>query len=361
MIVFCAHSRSAVLLTLLFLVPAAHAASPRSGTVVTEHFTSEILRINKVGLDLQRSISVYLPPGYREGTKSYPVIYYFHGLGWSNERMFSEEHSPRALFDRVISKGVIDEFIFVAADYSSPTLGSWFENSTTSGLWLDYTIKEVIPLVESRFRIIKHRDSRALAGEFTGGYGAIKFAMLHPELFSAVYALHPVGTGTGVRPMQTMLDWKRLHEAQTFAALWDIDHYAPGFVAMSQAYLPNPDRPPFYCDFIVELENGEPVLAIENLEKLQAGFLLDRLLPDYGQNLRRMRGIAFDWGRYDPTQSHVYANQAFTRTLDNLGIEHSAEEYNGNHYDKNWIEHGRVEERMLPFFGRMLRFETGER
>ena len=48
-----------------------------------------------------------------------------------------------------------------------------------------------------------------------------------------------------------------------------------------------------------------PVLAIENLEKLQAGFLLDRLLPDYGRNLRRMRGIAFDWGRYDPTQSHV--------------------------------------------------------
>ncbi len=357
MLPFRSHLRPAIVVLLLFLTAAAHAASSKVGTVVTEHFTSEILRANKVGLKLERSVSVYLPPGYGEGDKPYPVIYYFHGLGWSNERMFSEENSPRALFDRAISKGTIDEFIFVAADYSSPTLGSWFENSPTSGMWLDYTTKEVIPFVESRFRTIKHRDSRAVAGEFTGGYGALKLAMMHPDLFSVVYALHPVGTGSGLTPMHTVVDWKRLHEAQTFDSLWSVDYYSPGFVAMSQAYLPNPDRPPFYCDFIVEIENGEPVVNVENLETLQARFLLDRLLPAYTDNLRRLRGIAFDWGRYDTTQSHVYSNQAFTRALDNLGIEHSAEEYNGNHYEKNWIEHGRVEARMLPFFGRLLRFE----
>ena len=31
------------------------------------------------------------------------------------------------------------------------------------------------------------------------------------------------------------------------------DPYTPVFVAMAQTFLPNPDRPPFYCDFIVEL------------------------------------------------------------------------------------------------------------
>lgn len=358
MVPFRSPLRPAILVLLLFLTAAAHAAPSKVGTVVTERFTSEILRTNRVGLNLERSVSIYLPPGYREGNKSYPVIYYFHGLGWSNERMFSEEDSPRALFDRAISKGTIDEFIFVAADYSSPTLGSWFENSPTSGMWLDYTIKEVIPFVESRFRTIKHRDSRAVVGEFTGGYGALKLAMMHPDLFSVVYALHPVGTGSGLTPMHTVVDWKRLHEVKRFEDLSSVDYYSPGFVAMSQAYLPNPDRPPFYCDFIVELENGEPVVNVENLEKLQARFLLDRLLPAYTANLRRLRGIAFDWGRYDRTQSHVYSNQAFTRALDNLGIEHSAEEYNGNHYEKNWIEHGRVEARMLPFVGRLLRFES---
>jgi hypothetical protein len=106
------------------------------------------------------------------------------------------------------------------------------------------------------------------------------------------------------------------------------------------------------------MENDAPVLKAANLDKLQSAFLLDRMLPRYADNLRSMRGIAFDWGRYDRTQAHVYSNQAFTRALDNLGIEHTAEEYNGNQYEKNWIEHGRVEERMLPFIGRLLRFES---
>jgi hypothetical protein len=70
-----------------------------------------------------------------------------------------------------------------------------------------------------------------------------------------------------------------------------------------------------------------------------------------------MNGIAFDWGRYDMTQSHIYSNQAFTRKLDHLGIEHVAEEYNGGTSEKNWIDHGRVEDNMLPFLNQHLVFE----
>jgi enterochelin esterase-like enzyme len=330
--------------------------APTTGTLVTEHITSEVLRDNRIGLDLKRSISIYLPPGYHESTKSYPVIYYFHSINWSNERMFAEGNAVKPMFDRAITGGRIQEFILVAANYSGPTMGSWFENSATSGRWLDYTINEVLPYVESHFRTIRHRDSRGLAGDFLGGYGALKFAMLYPDLFSVVYALHPVGTGMGLMPTKAMVDWPRLHKAKAFSELWG-DHYAPGFVAMSQAYLPNPNRPPFYCDFIVEMENGNPVYKPENLKKLQAQFHLDELLPQYADNLRKMRGIAFDWGRYDQTQGHVYSNQAFTRKLDQLEIEHIAEEYNGGAYDKNWIEHGRVEDNMLPFFARHLVFE----
>lgn len=272
--------------------------------------------------------------------------------------MFETGNKIQPLLDRAISFGIIDAFILVAANYSSPTLGSWFENSEVSGRWLDYTTKEVLPYIDTHFRTIRHRDSRGLAGEFIGGYGALKFAMLYPDLFSVVYALHPVGTGAGLMPPQGVVDWKRLHKAKTFSELWG-DHYAPGFVAMSQAYLPNPTRPPFYCDFFVEIDNGEPKLNHENLQKLQSRFHLDQLVDVYSNNLRQMRGIAFDWGRYDMTQSHIYSNQAFTRKLDQLGIDHVAEEHNGGPYDKNWIEHGRVEDNMLPFFSRLLVFQEG--
>ena len=45
-----------------------------------------------------------------------------------------------------------------------------------------------------------------------------------------------------------------------------------------------------------------------------------------------------------------------TRQLDDLGVSHHAEEYRGNHYEMNWIDHGRVEDRMLPFFAKLLQF-----
>jgi S-formylglutathione hydrolase FrmB len=330
----------------------------KRGTVVTEHITSEVLRDNLIGLDPKRSISVYLPAGYHDNNnKLYPVIYYFHTINWNNERMFAEGNLVQPLFDRAIAHGLIKDFILVAANYGGPTMGSWYENSTTSGRWLDYTINEVLPYVDSHFRTIRHRDSRGLAGDFLGGYGALKFAMLYPDLFSAVYALHPVGTGSGLMPGHSMVDWKRLHKAKEFADLWG-DHYAPGFVAMSQGYLPNPNRPPFYCDFIVELVDGEPKLNVENAKKLESSFHLDELLREHADGLRKMRGIAFDWGRYDTTQGHIYSNQAFTRELDQRGIEHIAEEYNGGPYDKNWIAHGRVENNMLPFFNQHLVFDS---
>lgn len=330
------------------------AADKRGGTVLTERLESVALRANRTGLDSNRMVKVYLPPGYAESGKRYPVVYYFHSINWSAEKVFEDGNMVR-LLERGFANGVVPEFILVAADYSSPTMGSWFENSTTTGNWLDFTAEELVPFVDGKFRTMARRESRAVVGDFIGGYGALKFAMLYPDLFSVVYALHPVGTGTGLMPTQQMVNWPRLHAAKAFGELWG-DHYAPGFVAMSQAYLPNPDRPPFYCDFIVELKDGEPVLNAANKRRLEARFHLDELLREHGENLKRLR-VAFDWGRYDTTQGHVYSNQAFTRKLDQLGIEHVAEEYNGGAWDKNWTPDGRFATRVLPFLARGLRFE----
>ncbi len=326
----------------------------RQGSLVTETLTSKRLSDNRIGLDAKRSISVYLPPGYADGSKSYPVIYYFHSLFSNNRQMFADGAVQR-LFDRAITEGVSRDFILVAADYSTPTVGSFFENSSTSGHWLDFTVRELIPFIDRRFRTLAHRDSRGLAGDMMGAYGALKLAMLYPELFSAVYALHPVATGTGLAPMAERPDWRKIHQAKSFSDLKG-DIFSQVFLAMAQAYLPNPQRPPFYCDFMVELEHGEPKAHINNTKKLQSRFLLDQLLPEKADNLRQMRAIAFDWGRYDQNQDHVYANQAFTRKLDELGIEHSAEEYRGNSWNQNWLEQGRVYRDMLPFFDLHLVF-----
>ena len=52
----------------------------------------------------------------------------------------------------------------------------------------DFFLREFIPLIESKYRISKGRRNRAISGISMGGYGALRFAFAHPEMFSAVSA-----------------------------------------------------------------------------------------------------------------------------------------------------------------------------
>lgn len=332
------------------------AQTVRHGSLTTETIDSTCLCANRIGLDPRRSVIVYLPPSYATSGRAYPVIYYCHGLGTNNAQLFADGRVQRIL-DRAISAGVVGEFILVAADYSSPTVGSLFENSDTSGRWLDFTVKELVPFVDGHFRTLANRDSRGVSGDSMGAYGALKLAMCYPEVFGAVYALHPVGTGTGVAPLRDRVDWQRIYRARSFQDLGG-DFLAKIFVGIAQAYLPNPDRPPFCCDFMVELKNGKPEIDVAHTEKIQAGFLLDHLPLATIDHLRRLRGVAFDWARYDPNPDHVFSNQVFTRKLEELGIEHEAEEYDGVPGASNWTDEGRVYREMLPFFARHLVFSA---
>ncbi len=329
----------------------------KHGTLVTETLSSTILRENRTGLKPDRSVKVYLPPGYAESGKSYPVVYYFHNIFWSPEQMF-EDGNLVNLIERGFSNGMVEEFIFVAADYSTPSTGSIYENSPISGRWLDFTVEELVPFIDNKFRTLPHRDSRALTGDLFGGRGALKLAMVHADVFSVAYALHPVATGIGSLPWSTLqIDWNKIYNAKSFADL-EGDGRAQIFVTVGQGFLPNPDRPPFYCDYFTELENGEPKLHPENTRKAKEGFHLEETLAESAKNLRTMRGLALDWGRFDTTQAHVESNRAFSRRLEDLGVEHEAEEYRGDPGNRTWTENGRFYARVLPFFNRHLVFDT---
>jgi hypothetical protein len=325
---------------------------PASGKVVTEKLVSKVLRNTRTGIDTNRMVKIYLPPNYETSGKSYPVVYYLHSLNSSAERIF-ENGDVQKLLDRAFANRVVNEFILVAANYGAAQLVSWYENSPVTGRWLDFTVDELVPFIDTRFRTIKNRNSRGLVGDFVGGRGALALSMLYPDIFSVTYAMHPVATGTGPVPMISKVDWKKIHEAKSFD---DLDGgFARPFVSIMQAFLPNPDRPPFYCDFMVEMENGEIKLNTANTTKLKDAFLLDQKLHEYAANLKRMH-IGFDWARYDPNYDHVHANQQFTLKLDELGIEHEAEEYRGDPWSNNFTDYGRFYTRVLPFLSRYLVF-----
>lgn len=326
-------------------------AGAAPGRIVDVAYESRALAGNLIGVDVRRRIKVYLPASYEGGFTRYPVVYYIHNYHWSPTRTFEENRLPD-FFERASERGRIGEVILVAGDFTTPTGFNFFGNDRVAGRWVDHFVDELVPLIDSRFRTRATAASRGLAGDFFGGFAALKFAMERPGVFGAVYALHPVGTGSG-EPGFWRPDWQVVHGAKSWEDLRR-DTYAPIFVAMAQAYLPNPDRPPFFCDFMVEPQDGELKPNTRNIITLETRFLLDARLREHAEGLKQLRGLKIDWGRYDPVNAHVYANHAFTRKLEGYGVPHFAEEYAGNQWNRLWTPHGRVEDDLVPFFADFL-------
>ena len=131
---------------------------------------------------------VYLPASYdTAATKTvpehYPVLYFLHGLGDNEKTLFNS--GGWTLLDDLRQEHKLGEFLIVAPEGRR----SFYINSADSSVrYSDFFLQEFIPLIEKRYRIAKGRSNRAISGISMGGYGALRFAFSHPEMFSAVSA-----------------------------------------------------------------------------------------------------------------------------------------------------------------------------
>ena len=118
---------------------------------------------------------VVLPMSYSTSKeRKYPVIYLLHGLtgrfrNWTDLTKlpaYAEGH----------------EFIIVTPEGGN----GWYTDSHTKAeeKYESYIIKELIPEVEKKYRAAGTRSGRAIAGLSMGGYGALKFGLKYPEMFS---------------------------------------------------------------------------------------------------------------------------------------------------------------------------------
>ena len=131
---------------------------------------------------------VYLPAGYDAGAtyqppKRYPVLYFLHGLGDNERTLFNS--GGWTLLDDLRNQHKMGDFLIVAPEGRR----SFYINSADGSVrYNDFFLQEFLPKVESRYRIRPGRSARAISGISMGGYGALRFAFAHPELFSAVSA-----------------------------------------------------------------------------------------------------------------------------------------------------------------------------
>jgi S-formylglutathione hydrolase FrmB len=131
---------------------------------------------------------VYLPAGYDAGATQhpparYPVLYFLHGLGDNERTLFNS--GGWTLLDDLRNQHKMGDFLIVAPEGRS----SFYINSADGSVrYSDFFLKEFLPHIESKYRTRPGRAGRAISGISMGGYGALRFAFAHPELFSAASA-----------------------------------------------------------------------------------------------------------------------------------------------------------------------------
>lgn len=169
-------------------------------------------------LGTHRQVRVYTPPGY-SADKKYPVLYLLHGIG-GDDREWTHGPNPchaDKIIDNLLAEGKVQPMILVFPNGNSamtaemvaeriagagaarpggaPAAGggggrgnagrgggmdSWdkpFENDL---------LKDIIPLIESKFSVVADRDHRALAGLSMGGGQTLNIGFSHSELFGYI-------------------------------------------------------------------------------------------------------------------------------------------------------------------------------
>jgi enterochelin esterase-like enzyme len=345
----------ALVMVFAYLTAGVSFAEAAKSQVVSRELRSEKFAGNKIGTSPVRKMVVYLPAEYDSTTARYPVIYFLPSP-FREYRADFDTNNAQGLFDRAIGSGVIGRFILVSVDMTTPLGSSWYVNSPVTGNWEDFMVQDLVPYIDANFRTLPSRDSRGILGDFMGGYGAIRFGMKHPDVFGTVYAMHPVGTGSGVQVMYSRPNWEFLANAKS---LDDVrkDGFSQIFTSIYQAHLPDPERPPLFIDLQAHKNGDQLVIDTAVTERLRNNFFIESMVPQYADNLKSLRGFKFDWSRSDTNYDHVYSNQALTHKLNEFGIPHEAEEYNGA-WGGNWGPDGRIYTEVLPFFGKHLVFET---
>jgi S-formylglutathione hydrolase FrmB len=125
------------------------------------------------------------PPSYsRSPARRYPMLVFLHD-GYGDARTLERRGVAADLAARM-SDGSLPEFLIVAPG----ARGSWFSDSFDGKRrWEEFLAGDLLREIEARYRVVPGRTGRAITGISMGGFGAVKIAMKHPDLFGAVSAL----------------------------------------------------------------------------------------------------------------------------------------------------------------------------
>jgi enterochelin esterase family protein len=306
------------------------------GTVEVVRHTSEILRENPLGDPHVRDVIVYLPPGYEKSSEKYPSVHCLSGFTGRgkmllNDSAFTPNMAER--LDKLIGAGTIQPMIVVMPDCFTYYGGSQYINSTATGRYEDYLTQEIVPFVDAKFRTVPKRDSRAIMGKSSGGYGSLIMGMRHADQFGLVCSI----SGDSYFEYCLAMDFPKAYRSikgdphAFMKRVWDTerrgrdDHSAINTIGMSACYSANGTA----FDMPFDLETGE---MRDDVWQRWLEHDPVRLVEKHVENLRSLRLLFIDAGMRDEFALDLGA-RILCNKLRDFDIPHIHEEFDDGHFN----------------------------
>jgi len=320
----------------LLVLCAAPAGAQDRARIEWKTFHSPAMEGNLEGNPAERGAFVVTPPGYDENPdKNYPVVYFLHGY-WAPPQTQQEAFRLDAAVQAAGEAG--NEMIVVMPDGYSRLRGGFYSSSPTVGDYENFVAKDLVQWIDANYRTIAERGSRGLAGHSMGGYGTIRIAMKHPEVFSSIYMMsacclppQPIDLATAQR-VEAMTE-EDIANAQfgdlagvSTLATWSPDPTDDGFLKVDTGLREDGTLDPLVN---YRIAANSPMV----------------LLPQYLPALNSLEAIAIDIGDQDFL---LEGNRAFLAELDRFGVDYQFELYEGDHGNRIGE---RIRTEVLPFFG----------
>jgi len=131
-----------------------------------------------------RHAMVYTPAEYEKGKKKYPVLYLQHGMG-EDETGWSKQGHMQHIMDNAIASGEAVPMIVVmeSGDIKAP-MGRGQGMGDYGSSFYPVLLNDLIPYIESNFRVKTDRENRAMAGLSWGGHQTFDVVLNHLDKFA---------------------------------------------------------------------------------------------------------------------------------------------------------------------------------
>lgn len=161
--------------TTIIQAPIIAANIPLAGRMETNSYLSQVT-------GREEFYRIYLPPGYDQTDRRYPVLYLFHG--WPYDESHWDNLGIDETADTGIQAGTYPPFIIVLPR-ADPD-GVFVTTAGGDNSFEGQVLRDLIPNVEATYRVATERAGRAIGGISRGGVWALEIGLRHPDLFAAV-------------------------------------------------------------------------------------------------------------------------------------------------------------------------------